>query len=348
LIKQAEKIKTAWIARGAILVAEEMRMIVVTGGAGFIGSAVVWKLNTQGYDDIVVVDSLGVSEKWKNLVNRRFADYLDKEDFLELVLDDEVPFDVEAVVHMGACSSTMERDASYLMENNYRYTAQLARWAVEHDIRFIYASSAATYGDGSLGFSDDDGVSTELRPINMYGYSKQLFDLWALRNGLTHQITGIKFFNVFGPNEYHKEEMRSVIHKSFEQINETGVVKLFKSYRSDFHDGEQKRDFIYVKDCVDVIHWFLGHREVTGLFNLGTGHARTWNDLARAVFAAMGRETAVQYIEMPEAIRPQYQYLTEAKMDKLFSAGCPVRMTSLEDAVSDYVNNYLEKESRYL
>ena len=323
-------------------------MIVVTGGAGFIGSAVVWKLNAQGVDDIVIVDSLGMSEKWNNLVNRRFADYLDKEDFLELVLDDAVPFDVEAIVHMGACSSTTQQDAGYLMENNYRYTAQLARWAVEKDIRFIYASSAATYGDGSQGFSDDDNVCTQLRPINMYGYSKQLFDLWALRNGLDKKIAGIKFFNVFGPNEYHKEDMRSVIHKSFGQIRETGRVKLFKSYRPDFRDGEQKRDFVYVKDCADVIWWLLENRGVTGLFNLGTGHARTWTDLTRAVFAAMDVKPEIEYIEMPEIIKPHYQYFTEAKMDKLFSAGCSVRALPLEEAVSDYVKNYLAKDAKHL
>ena len=323
-------------------------MIVVTGGAGFIGSAVVWKLNTQGVDDIVIVDRLGMSEKWKNLVNGRFADYLDKEDFLELVLDDAVPFDVEAIVHLGACSSTTELDADYLMENNYRYTAQLARWAVEKDVRFIYASSAATYGDGSSGFSDDNRVTTALRPINMYGYSKQLFDLWALRNRLDEKITGIKFFNVFGPNEYHKGEMRSVIHKSFGQIRETGKVKLFKSYRPDFGDGEQKRDFVYVKDCADVIWWFLENRSVTGLFNLGTGHARTWNDLTRAVFDAMGIPSEIEYIEMPETIRSHYQYFTEAQIHKLRATGCPVQTMSLEDAVSDYVNHYLEKGPRHL
>jgi len=299
-------------------------MIVVTGGAGFIGSAVVWKLNLEGIDDIVIVDSLGTSMKWKNLVNARFVDYLDRDDFLELVLDDKVPFNVDAIVHVGACSSTTERDAGFLMENNYRYTAQLAQWAVDKDIQFIYASSAATYGDGSRGFSDDDIVSADLAPINMYGYSKQLFDRWALRNGLEKNITGIKFFNVFGPNEYHKGDMRSVIHKSFGQIREAGQVQLFKSHRPDFRDGEQKRDFIYVKDCVEVIWWLLQNRDVTGIFNLGTGHARTWNDLIKAVFAAMDIASRIDYIEMPESIRPQYQYFTEAKMDKLLMAGCPV------------------------
>ncbi len=323
-------------------------MIIVTGGAGFIGSAVVWKLNEKGIDDIVIVDSLGTSTKWKNLVNRKFVDYLDKDDFLDLVLDDEVPFDVEAVIHMGACSSTTERDADYLMENNYRYTAQLARWAVEKDIRFIYASSAATYGDGSRGFSDDDSICSELRPINMYGYSKQLLDLWVLRNGLEKKVAGIKFFNVFGPNEYHKGDMRSVIHKSFEQIRRTGKVKLFKSYRSDFRDGEQKRDFIYVKDCVKVIWWLLNNREITGIFNLGTGHARTWNDLVKAVFASMDLRPEIEYIEMPESIRNQYQYFTEAKMDKLLALNDSIQFSMLEDAVSDYVINYLRKNEQNL
>ncbi len=323
-------------------------MIVVTGGAGFIGSAVLWKLNTQGVDDIVVVDSLGTSDKWKNLVGSRFADYLDKEDFLELVLDDALPFEVEAVVHMGACSSTTERDADYLVENNYRYTAQIARWAVERDIRFVYASSAATYGNGSLGFADDTNVSQYLQPTNMYGYSKQLFDLWVLRNGLDRKLAGLKFFNVFGPNEYHKGEMRSVIHKSFEQIRDTGKVQLFKSHRSDYHDGEQKRDFVYVKDCVEVIAWLLERKDITGIYNLGTGQARTWNDLVRAVFNAMGIPPSIEYIEMPEELRPHYQYFTEAAMEKLTAAGCPVRIRSLEDAVSDYVKNYLEQDSRYL
>ena len=323
-------------------------MIVVTGGAGFIGSAVVWKLNLEGIDDIVIVDSLGTSMKWKNLVNARFVDYLDRDDFLELVLDDKVPFNVDAIVHMGACSSTTERDAGFLMENNYRYTAQLAQWAVDKDIQFIYASSAATYGDGSRGFSDDDIVSADLAPINMYGYSKQLFDRWALRNGLEKNITGIKFFNVFGPNEYHKGDMRSVIHKSFGQIREAGQVQLFKSHRPDFRDGEQKRDFIYVKDCVEVIWWLLQNRDVTGIFNLGTGHARTWNDLIKAVFAAMDIASRIDYIEMPESIRPQYQYFTEAKMDKLLMAGCPVQFSLLDDAVLDYVVNYLQKDERPL
>ena len=318
-------------------------MIIVTGGAGFIGSAIVWKLNSEGIDDIVIVDRLGMSEKWKNLVNSKYADYFHKDDFIKMVCEDRVPFAVEGIIHMGACSSTTERDADYLMENNYRYSRKLAEWAVRKNIRFIYASSAATYGDGSPGFSDDDHVSKTLQPINMYGYSKQVFDLWVLRNQLERKVAGIKFFNVFGPNEYHKGDMRSVVHKSFRQIKETGKVRLFKSHKSEYQDGEQKRDFIYVKDCVEVVWTLFRNREVNGIFNLGTGYARTWNDLVRAVFAAMGRKPEIEYIEMPEAIRDQYQYFTEAKMDKLRSAGNTVLFRSLEGAVSDYVGNYLEK-----
>jgi ADP-L-glycero-D-manno-heptose 6-epimerase len=323
-------------------------MIVVTGGAGFIGSAFVGKLNSEGIDDIIIVDELGESDKWKNCVKRQYADYFHKDDFLEMILTEKLPFNVRALVHMGACSSTTERDADYLMENNFRYTSRLAAWAIKHDVRFIYASSAATYGDGAKGFSDEDGATKTLEPINMYGYSKQLFDLWALRNGAANKIAGIKFFNVFGPNEYHKGDMMSVVYKAFLQIKERGKVRLFKSYNASFGDGEQMRDFVYVKDCVDVLWWLLENRGVNGIFNLGTGRARTWNDLVRAVFSALGRKPEIEYIDMPPAVRDQYQYFTEAKMEKLKNAGCPVQFSTLEDAVSDYVAGYLQKADPYL
>ncbi len=261
---------------------------------------------------------------------------------------DRVPFPVEAVIHMGACSSTTERDAGYLMENNFHYSCRLAEWAQRHAVRFIYASSAATYGDGSRGFSDDDEMTRALKPINMYGYSKQLFDLWVLRNGLVSSVAGIKFFNVFGPNEYHKGDMTSVIFKAFHQIRATGRVGLFKSYKPEYADGGQKRDFVSVKECVEVLWWLLEHREVNGIFNLGTGEARTWNDLIGAVFAALERPVGIDYIEMPEAIRGQYQYFTEARMDKLRAAGCPVAFAPLEETVGDYVKNHLLKADPYL
>lgn len=322
-------------------------MIVVTGGAGFIGSAFVAKLNDEGHDAIVVVDELGRSEKWKNLVKRRYADYIHKDAFLDMVIGNRVPFSVEAVIHMGACTSTTEQDADYLMENNFHYSCLLADWALGHGARFVYASSAATYGDGSRGFSDEE-KTRELRPINMYGYSKQLFDLRVLREGLQDRVAGIKFFNVYGPNEYHKGDMASVVFKAFHQIRKTGRVRLFKSYKPEYGDGEQKRDFVYIKDSVEILWWLLNHREVNGIFNLGTGQARTWNDLIGAVYSALSLPTAIDYIEMPEALRGQYQYFTEAPMDKLRAAGCPMTFGSLEDAVGDYVRNYLLMADPYL
>ncbi|MDD5171065.1 MAG: ADP-glyceromanno-heptose 6-epimerase [Syntrophales bacterium] len=323
-------------------------MIIVTGGAGFIGSALVWKLNQEGVSDIVIVDHLGTSEKWKNLVNLRYSEYIHKDDFIKMVQDDQVPFDAKAVIHLGACSSTTERDADYLWQNNYLYSRQLAEWAYRGKIRFLYASSAATYGDGSRGFSDDDETSLTLRPINMYGYSKQVFDLWVLRKELDRHMAGIKFFNVFGPNEYHKGDMRSVVHKAFGQIQAEGKVCLFRSNRPEYEDGGQMRDFVYVKDCVNVLSWLVQHPEVNGIFNLGTGRARTWNGLMNAVFAAMNLAPNIEYIDMPPGLDKQYQYFTEAKMDKLRLTGCPADFRSLEDSVRDYVVNHLMKNDPYL
>lgn len=323
-------------------------MIIVTGGAGFIGSAFVWKLNQEGIDDIVIVDQLGTDDKWKNLVNLRFVNYIHKDDFSELIYNDTLNFDVEAIIHMGACSSTTERNADYLWQNNFTYTGNLAEWAVEHNTRFIYASSAATYGDGKQGFSDDHSMINKLKPINMYGYSKQVFDLRVLRESWINKIAGIKFFNVFGPNEYHKGDMASVVFKAFHQIKETGKVKLFKSYNPEYKDGGQMRDFVYIKDCIDVLWWLFNNPDVNGIFNLGTGKARTWNDLIRAVFDAMQLTTNIEYIEMPDSLRNQYQYFTEAKMDKLKAMGCPVAFSSLEDSVRDYVVNYLQHDDPHL
>jgi len=323
-------------------------MYIVTGGAGFIGSAMVWKLNRMGIDDILVVDNLSTSEKWNNLVGLKYQDYLHRDQFLKFILEGEDPFETEAVVHMGACSSTTELDADFLMENNYRYTQYVCRFCMAHGARFINASSAATYGNGEFGFDDDEDGIDRLRPLNMYGYSKQLFDLWAKEAGLLDQIVSLKFFNVFGPNEYHKDDMKSVICKAHSQILETGKLKLFKSYREEYPHGGQKRDFVYIKDCVDIMAWFLENPDKGGIFNIGTGTARTWNDLANAVFAAMNHEPEIEYIPMPETIRDKYQYFTQANMDKLKAAGCTVKMTSLEDGARDYVQNYLDKDDRYL
>ena len=279
---------------------------------------------------------------------KKFSDYIHKEEFLKL-LDNKNNFtDAEAVIHFGACSSTTEQDLDFLMRNNYRYSRILAEWAFAKNIRFIYASSGATYGDGSLGFSDEDTVSMKLRPLNKYGYSKQVFDLWILQNNWTNKVAGLKFFNVFGPNEYHKEDMTSVIYKAYFQIKETGKVRLFKSYRSNYADGEQVRDFIYVKDCLDVIWWLLQNPKVCGIFNLGTGKARSWNDLVKAIFATLNMKPKIEYIDMPEVIRPAYQYHTEAKMEKLRSLHCPLQFRPLEEGVTDYVCEYLQKNISYL
>jgi ADP-L-glycero-D-manno-heptose 6-epimerase len=321
--------------------------VIVTGGAGFIGSAIVWKLNEQGIDDVLIVDELGTDEKWKNLVGLRFADYLHKDEFLKRVEADAVGFDADAVVHMGACSATTERDADYLMRNNFRYTDTLAHWSLRHGSRFVYASSAATYGEGEHGFDDRDPIDG-LKPLNMYGYSKHLFDLKARREGMLDHVAGLKFFNVFGPNEYHKADMTSVVYKAFGQIAGDGVIRLFQSYRPEYGHGDQLRDFVYVKDCVDVIWWLLQNPQVNGLFNVGTGQARSWNDLARAIFAALGREPQIEYIPMPEALQGKYQYFTEAKGEKLLQAGCDVHFRPLEDSVADYVQGYLQKGPGYL
>lgn len=319
-------------------------MIIVTGGAGFIGSAIIAALNKRQITDILVVDQLGSDQKWKNLRNLSFSDYIEKDDFLDMVIDEQLDENIDAVFHLGACSDTTETDASYLIKNNYEYTKILAQWAAEADIRFIYASSAATYGDGSMGFADNENKIDKHRPLNMYGYSKQLFDLWVRGAGLLDQIVGLKYFNVFGPNEYHKANMRSFILKAFEQINANGKVNLFKSYNPDYRDGEQVRDFIYIKDAVEMTLFFLDNPDISGLFNIGTGTPRTWNDLVKAVFAAMGKKPRIEYIEMPDSIKNQYQYYTCADISKLRKAGYDKQPTSLEEAIKDYVQNYLQKD----
>ncbi|MCW8823030.1 MAG: ADP-glyceromanno-heptose 6-epimerase [Ignavibacteriaceae bacterium] len=316
-------------------------MIVVTGGAGFIGSAVVWRLNELGETKIIVVDELGSDEKWKNLVSLKFDDFIHKDEFISMVLDDEVPFEINSIIHMGANSSTTEKDADFLFSNNYLYTKELAKYCLDKGIRYIYASSAATYGDGSLGFSDDENKLETLRPLNMYGYSKQLFDLWAKKNDAFKKIVGLKYFNVYGPNEFHKGDMRSVVHKAFGQISDTGKVRLFKSMNSKYKDGEQLRDFIYIKDAVEMTLFFLDRSNVNGLFNVGTGKSRTWNDLVTSIFKATNKPVNIEYIDMPQHLRDKYQYFTEAKMEKIKKAGYAASSTSLEDGVTDYVKKYL-------
>jgi ADP-L-glycero-D-manno-heptose 6-epimerase len=319
--------------------------VLVTGGAGFIGSALVWALNRRGCDRIVVCDRLGTDERWRNLTPLRFADYVEADDLLPRLPGGALgKFDL--VLHMGACSSTTETNASFLIRNNYEFTRDLATWALGQKTRFVYASSAATYGDGSAGMDDDDGGLDQLRPLNLYGYSKHLFDLHARRAGFLNRMVGLKYFNVFGPNEGHKGDMRSLVHKSSGQVQTEGVIRLFKSYRSDFRDGEQKRDFLYVKDAVAMTLHLATSKRAGGLFNIGSGRARTWLDLARAVFVALNRKPKIEFIEMPEAIRDKYQYFTQANLVRLRAAGYTAPVTSLEDAVSDYVRNYLVPDQR--
>ncbi len=319
--------------------------ILVTGGAGFIGSALVWALNRRGCENIVVSDILGTNEKWRNLTPLRFADYVEAADLLARLQAGALgKFDL--VLHMGACSATTEKDATYLIRNNYEFTRDLAMWSLAQKTRFVYASSAATYGDGSAGMEDNDTKLDTLRPLNMYGYSKHLFDLHAKRAGFLNKICGLKFFNVFGPNEDHKGDMRSLVHKSFAQVQGKGVIQLFKSYRKEYKHGEQKRDFLYVKDCVAMTLHLAATGKATGLFNIGSGQARTWVDLSNAVFTALKKKPVIKFIEMPEIIRDKYQYFTQANLLRLRGAGYAAPVTSLENAVHDYVRKYLVIDKR--
>ena len=312
-------------------------MIVITGAAGFIGSCIVAKLNTRGLKDLILVDHLDDGMKERNLENKKYARYYDKAEFLERVKKDQVGAGIICIIHMGACSSTTLQDAQYFQENNYEYTRLLALWALGHNVRFIYASSAATYGDGSVGYKDDQETIQKCSPLNLYGQSKQKFDRWVLDHDLLDKLVGLKFFNVFGPNEYHKGDMCSVVAKAYQHVVKEGKMSLFKSYKSQYGHGEQKRDFIYVKDAVDVVMFFVDNPPINGIFNVGTGQAHTWNELARSLFAAVGKPMNIEYIEMPEVLRPRYQYFTEADIAKLRNVGYHKPFTKLEDAVYDYV-----------
>ena len=316
--------------------------ILVTGGAGFIGSALVHGLNQKGHTNIHVVDRLGTDEKWKNLTPLVFNDYLEADELMDYVNSHPHSRPYSLILHLGACSSTMETDASYLIENNYRFTHRLAQYALHTKTRFVYASSAATYGDGTNGMDDTENAVQVFRPMNMYGYSKQMFDLHAQQNGWLKSITGLKYFNVFGPNENHKGEMCSLVNKAYHQIQETGRLKLFRSHNPDFEDGKQLRDFLYIKDAVEMTLHLAKTQDATGLYNLGSGKAHTWLDLAHAIFKAMGKEPQIDFIDIPESIRDKYQYKTEADISKLRETGYEQPVTPLEEAVADYIQNYLE------
>jgi len=316
--------------------------VLVTGGAGFIGSALIHALNQRGITNVVASDVLGKDDKWKNLVPLQIEDYFEAPALMKRATEKtESLGHFHYIFHLGACSATTERDASYLAENNYAFTRELCRWGLHQQSRFVYASSAATYGDGSQGMVDDDTALQTLRPLNMYGYSKHLFDLHARQEGWLKEIVGVKYFNVFGPNEYHKGDMRSLVAKAFEQIRDHGELKLFKSHRPDYRDGEQMRDFVYVKDAVAMTLHLAETSSANGVFNIGTGTPRTWLDLGNAIFQAMDREPRIEFIDMPEGLRSQYQYYTKADTTKFESSGYQGSNHTLEEAVTDYVRNYL-------
>lgn len=332
-------------ARAGLL--HEKARILVTGAGGFIGSALVHALNLRGLSQIVTTDLLGTDEKWRNLAPLAFEDFIPANDFLaDISRDPERHGRFAAVFHLGACSSTTVTDADFVLRNNFSYTKTLCRWALSTGARFVYASSAATYGDGSAGMDDKAADLSRLRPLNLYGYSKHLFDLHAWREGFLPDIVGIKYFNVFGPNEYHKGDMRSLVCKAHEEILRTGRIRLFKSHRPDYADGCQMRDFIYVKDAVEMTLHLAETQTAGGLYNIGSGTARTWLDLARALFSAIGREPSIEFFDMPESIRHQYQYHTCADISKLHSTGYQKPVTTLEEAIRDYAVHYLAASKR--
>lgn len=320
------------------------KLTLVTGGAGLIGSQIIEDLNHNGNSGILVVDHLGTTEKWKNLQRNFFQDYYEKDQF-ESLLDSGSPLlnEISEIYHLGACSATTEKDASYLMHNNFHYTKKLAEFAVSKRIPFLYASSAATYGEGEFGY-DDKAPIENLKPLNMYGYSKQLFDLYAKKTGIADKLVGLKYFNVFGYGEAHKGDMRSLVLKGYEQIRDTGKLKLFKSYKPEYKDGEQKRDFLYVKDASKISIFLLSERKY-GLYNVGRGVAETWNDLANALFTSMGKEVNIEYVEMPDSLKGKYQYYTCAEMEKINQTGYPFGYTNLRDAVGEYVRFLLEEKT---
>ncbi len=324
-------------------------MIIVTGGAGFIGSALVWRLNQLGRNDIIIVDHFAEDMKYKNLIPLKFLDLFNKDEFGMMVNEgflEKNKFDV--LYHLGACSSTTQLDTGYLLRNNYEYTKFLCEKAVKNNIRFIYASSAATYGDGSNGYDDNEDALETLRPLNGYGYSKQLFDVWAQKNGYLKEIAGLKYFNVYGPNEYHKGDMRSIVNKAFYQIKETGKARLFKSYSDKYKDGDQKRDFVYVKDAVDMTIFFADNPVLCGIYNVGTGKANTFNSFVKPIFKVLGVKENIEYFEMPEVLQGKYQDYTQANMSKLLNSGYKKDFTKISDAVTDYISNYLNTDNPYL
>ena len=317
-------------------------MIVITGAAGFIASCLVQKLNSEGYHDLVLVDDFSDAEQNKNFAGKRFTQQVDREDFVSWLKENQLH--VQFVFHLGARTDTTEFDYDLLNRLNLEYSKDVWNTCVEFGLPLVYASSAATYGLGEAGYDDDETKLQQLKPLNPYGESKNDFDIWALKQDRKPFFwAGLKFFNVYGPNEYHKGRMASVIFHTYNQIMKSGEMKLFQSHNPDFKDGEQMRDFVYVKDVTEVMYFLMHHRKDSGIYNLGSGTARTFLDLAKNTFKALGKEPNISFIPTPEDIRDKYQYFTEAKMDKLISIGYHKPFHSLEEGVEDYVKNYLSK-----
>ncbi len=332
-------------------------MILITGAAGFIGSALVWRLNEEGINDIIVSDKLRNAEKWLNLRKRDYADWVDRDELFDWLAVPANAEKITAVVHMGACSATTETDGDFLMKNNYEFSKKLWDFCTERNIKYVYASSAATYGMGELGYDDEVSVEElkKLMPLNKYGYSKKFFDDWAFKQEKApKQWVGVKFFNVYGPQEYHKGRMASMVFHAYNQYKEKGLVKLFTSHKEGYEDGWQLRDFVYIKDVVNVLKFFLDNEVESGVYNLGTGKCRAFYELAlNAVRASADNyeiegKDVIEFTPMPEDLRGRYQYFTEAAMNKLVKAGYTEKFHTLEEGVKDYVQNYLAKEDSYL
>ena len=327
-------------------------MIIVTGGAGFIGSNLVKELESRGSRDIIVCDSLGDDDKWKNIAKRELADIIPPSDLFDFVND--YARDIETIFHMGAVSATTEHNADLIVRSNVRLTLDLWNWCATNDTALIYASSAATFGDGTEGFSGDDTINglSRLRPMNVYGWSKHIIDRRIARiiseNGpRPHRWSGLKFFNVYGPNEYHKGEQISVVLKNYREISKTGNAALFRSHNPDYPDGGQQRDFVWVEDCVNIALWLAETPDVQGIYNVGSGKARTFTELATNVFKSMGIQPRIKFVDTPETVRDRYQYFTQADMSRIRAAGYELPMTELEDGIGTYVRNFLMADDPY-
>ena len=323
-------------------------MILITGAAGFIGSAVAAALNLQGRSDLLLCDRFGKKDKWKNVIGLKYRFFINRDDLFDFLRENPLSKTIEAVIHLGACSDTTETDMDYLFENNVNFSIKLCQWSIENNSRFVYASSAAVYGDGSLGFSDNDDLTPQLRPLNKYGFSKWLFDMWLLENNLIGRVVGLRYFNVFGPNEYHKRKMASVVFRSFPMANKEGRVRLFESHISNIANGEQARDFVYIDEAVDITLFVLNNKEVNGIFNAGTGRVHSFNELAEGLFNGLDKKPLIEYFPMPEELRNRYQYFTLADMSRLRSFNYPEHVDRFKEYTARYVSKYLLPGYRYL